>query len=421
MINKIKKQLIVKYTLILTLLLTVVTFGSYFVHRLIVNDAMNDALLDYLNEEVWEAERHAGKTPTEAEFNKINSDVNSIHTFTYWFFGNRLVHAEEPINEEVSFLLQKRMRGNSYQERKIYFENIKHNKTKWYFLLAMQNISINGKIAGKVFVLTNVSPLKKSNKRYVANALLIILLLSALSCLVSNFLAGRAVEQINKFFEKQKRFVSDASHEFRTPLSILLSYTELLELKTGSSEIIKSMKDEILGMSELSGRLLELARSDNDQFELKCEDINLTEIILTLTESLKLSAPDKNITAAAAPDLKICGDRSLLKQLLYILTDNAVKYTAENGCIEISAAAEAENIKITVKDNGLGISEEDRRHIFERFYRAEKSRNRNKGGLGLGLSLAEIIVRHHGGTISVESAEGKGSRFTVILPKAYSC
>ena len=92
MINKIKKQLIVKYTLILTLLLTVVTFGSYFVHRLIVNDAMNDALLDYLNEEVWEAERHAGKTPTEAEFNKINSDVNSIHTFTYWFFGDRLVH-----------------------------------------------------------------------------------------------------------------------------------------------------------------------------------------------------------------------------------------------------------------------------------------------------------------------------------------
>lgn len=129
----------------------------------------------------------------------------------------------------------------------------------------------------------------------------------------------------------------------------------------------------------------------------------------------------QNITAAAAPDLKICGDRSLLKQLLYILTDNAVKYTAENGRIEISAAAEAENIKITVKDNGLGISEEDRRHIFERFYRAEKSRNRNKGGLGLGLSLAEIIVRHHGGTISVESAEGKGSRFTVILPKAYSC
>ncbi len=170
MINKIKKQLIVKYTLILTLLLTVVTFGSYFVHRLIVNDAMNDALLDYLNEEVWEAERHAGKTPTEAEFNKINSDVNSIHTFTYWFFGDRLVHAEEPINEEVSFLLQKRMRGNSYQERKIYFENIKHNKTKWYFLLAMQNISINGKIAGKVFVLTNVSPLKKSNKRYSIRA-----------------------------------------------------------------------------------------------------------------------------------------------------------------------------------------------------------------------------------------------------------
>ena len=78
MINKIKKQLIVKYTLILTLLLTVVTFGSYFVHRLIVNDAMNDALLDYLNEEVWEAERHAGKTPTEAEFNKINS-LSLIH------------------------------------------------------------------------------------------------------------------------------------------------------------------------------------------------------------------------------------------------------------------------------------------------------------------------------------------------------
>ena len=102
---------------------------------------------------------------------------------------------------------------------------------------------------------------------------------------------------------------------------------------------------------------------------------------------------------------------------MYILLDNAIKYTPENGLAEVSVRQCGEAAELVVKDSGIGIPETDREHIFERFYRAEKSRNRNRGGLGLGLSLAEIIVQSHRGTIRVESEEGKGSVFTVILPE----
>lgn len=419
MIEKIKKYLIVKYTLIICLMLAGVAFSCYFLHRHMLQKMMNEALSDYLHEEVWEAEQHLKDGSYGAGFYKINSDVGSIHNFSYWYLGNRLIHAEEPISDEISAELQRRMQNKTYQENKIYNENVKHQKVKWYFRLSMQDVRLSGKTVGRVFVLSNVTPMVKSNKRYAAYAVYTILILSALAYLVGSVLAGRAIEQINKFFEKQKRFVADASHELRTPLSVLLAYTELLERGRFDAAVISDMKEEIIGMSQLSAHLLELARSDNDQLQLKRERFDLAALVRTAVEHQKPFAQEKKIkiTFDGPSALDFAGDKNLLKQLMYILLDNAIKYTPENGLAEVSVRQCGEAAELVVKDSGIGIPETDREHIFERFYRAEKSRNRNRGGLGLGLSLAEIIVQSHRGTIRVESEEGKGSVFTVILPE----
>lgn len=420
MIEKIKRYLILKYTLIIMLMLSGVTFGCYFLHRHMVHRMMNEAMNDYLHEEVWEAEQHLKDGSYDAGFYKINSDVSSVHNFSYWYLGDRLFHAEEPISDEISAELQRRMLSKSYQENKVYSENVKHRKVKWYFRLSMQDIHLNGKTVGRVFVLSNVTPMVKSNKRYAAYAVYTILVLSGLAYLVGSLLAGRAIEQINKFFEKQKRFVADASHELRTPLSVLLAYTELLERSKFDVAVVRDMKEEIIGMSQLSARLLELARSDNNQLQPEKEIFDLSALVCAAVEHWQPFAGKKKIKIKydRSAVAEFSGDKNLIRQLLYILLDNAVKYTPEEGWIEVGASVRGGCAELLVRDSGIGISEHDREHIFERFYRAEKSRNRNQGGLGLGLSLAEIIVQSHNGSISVESTEGSGSLFTVRLPLA---
>ena len=417
MIEKIKKRLINKYTLIIALLLSGVFFSCYLAHRHMVSRTIEAALLDYLDEEAWEAQQHLQKSPDITGMHKINSAANAIHNFTYWYANGKFFHAETPSDDDISAELQKRMLANAYQDNKIYSENIKRNHIKWYFLLTSRNLICNGQKVGRVFVLSNVSPLKWSNKQFIYAAVCAILILSALAYLAGHFLAGRAIEQINKFFEKQKTFVSDASHELRTPLSVLLAYTELLERKN-DPEIVRRMKEEILEMSRLNSILLELARSDNDQIQMQYESFNLSELAAAVLDNIRqISAGKKlklSIDAPAATNIN--ADKNLVKRLLYILTDNAVKYTPDGGAVAITIIPGEKTATICIKDTGIGISATDLPHVFERFFRAEKSRNRNTGGLGLGLPLAEIIVRSHRGKINIASQEGAGTSVTVTLP-----
>ena len=117
------------------------------------------------------------------------------------------------------------------------------------------------------------------------------------------------------------------------------------------------------------------------------------------------------------PDLFLFGDRSKLSQILYNLTDNAIKYSPEEGAIRISLKQEDDNIIWRVRDNGIGIPQEDQEHIFERFYRVDKARGRETGGTGLGLSIVKQMVKMHGGSISVHSIPGQGSEFVVVFPQ----
>ena len=419
MIEKIKKKLVHKYTAVITAMLLIVFSGCYYMYRQIITKSINDTLNDYLLEEVWEAQASLKMNQNKFQIRQNDADINAMNHFTFWFLGDKLISSEESINQDISQKLQQRMLSKNYQENTIYYENVKSNNVKWYFKMMMKNLyNTEGQIIGKVFVLANNTPMKRSSKQYVISILLIISALTGLAWLVGSYLAGRAVKQINIIFDKQKRFVSDASHELRTPLSVLLAYVELLEKQKIAPDVTSEMKNEILGMSKLTSNLLELARSDNNRLRPEYRKFNLTTQTRKIIDNFKPVFKQKklSVTLDAPEDLTINADSGLIKQLLYILIDNAVKYTPENKSIHIRLQQQKNKNILSIRDEGIGISEADQQHIFERFYRAEKSRSRNAGGLGLGLSLADIIVKEHKGHIEVQSAPEKGSCFTFTLP-----
>lgn len=245
---------------------------------------------------------------------------------------------------------------------------------------------------------------------------------------LSYFMSKRAMIPIRQSFERQKKFVADASHELRTPLSILHSSIDVLEMEEGenlsvySRNVMSNMKDEVRRMTRLVGDLLTLARTGSGSPELHSETFDLIPAVEQLVSSTQTLAESKDIelTLHAPSTLMFYGDRERIKQLLYILLDNAMKYMPGKGEVHLSLSLESQDkqssLCIAVRDTGVGIPAEEQQRIFDRFYRVDKNRSRQMGGTGLGLAIAKWIVDAHHGTIKVASKVGKGSTFTVRLP-----
>jgi signal transduction histidine kinase len=231
-------------------------------------------------------------------------------------------------------------------------------------------------------------------------------------------------EQLERMDQSRNQFVSNASHELRTPLTTMKIMLETVmyepdmpqELRT---EFMQDMNHEIDRLSGIVNDLLTLTRIDNESMEMKTETVDVTALTWDTIRMLKPMAEKRkqHLIGNVQPDLTMQGDKLKLNQILYNLTDNAIKYTPEGGNIGIMLTEEEGNIVWRVRDDGIGIPPEDQRHIFERFYRVDKARSRETGGTGLGLSIVKQLVTAHGGTISVYSETGKGTEFTVVLPR----
>ncbi len=416
MIEKIRKKLTIGYTLVIALILSACIIGSYFLYRQKGIGFVRESLNDYLQEEVWEASTQIRAGNLEPEIYDISFSISSPYNFSYWFLDKKLIHAQKPNEDEFAQILLRRLTEKEYQTGKIYYENFKYNKQKWYFWVAKQDLSIEGRPPAEIFVLFNYTPIRHSTKNYIKYAFWVIIATVLVSYLLGNWLVSRSMKYIEIMYQKQKQFVSDASHELRTPLSIMLSYAELLEYKPRDKKLISDIKEEILQLNRLIDNLLSIARYDNHKILLQRERFNLSLLAKETAASVEQTfCRPGEITVSGSKNVVFNGDKGLLRQLLYILLDNAVKYTSENKHITVQTSESKGGVKIVVSDNGRGIAPEDVEHIFERFYRADKSRNAE--GLGLGLSLAELIVGLHGGTITVSSILNKGSEFTVILPQ----
>ncbi len=230
------------------------------------------------------------------------------------------------------------------------------------------------------------------------------------------------IERLQNSFEKQSRFVSDASHELRTPIAVIKGYADLIDQWAKNDpqvleESVAAIRKEANGMAALVEQLLFLARGDNKKLKPQKENFPASGLLHEIVEESKLVAPNHCFEETVPENLRIYADRKLLKQALRALVDNAVKYTPEKGTIQLAASDDDTGVKIHVTDTGIGISENELPKIFDRFYRVDEDRSREKGGSGLGLSIVKWIVDVHGGNISVESEKGKGTSVSIHLPK----
>ena len=229
------------------------------------------------------------------------------------------------------------------------------------------------------------------------------------------------IERMRESYRTQTRFVSDASHELRTPIAVIKGYADMLDRwgKTDEkvlTESIEAIKTESEHMNYLVEQLLFLARGDNGKTKMAFADFDLGQMIREVYEEYVMIDSEHNYRCAAESGIMVYGDISMLKQTARILLDNAKKYTPEGGDVRISAGIEHGEPYFSVQDSGIGIDPDSLPHIFDRFYRADSSRTRGTGGTGLGLAIARWIVGKHGGRFDVLSRENLGSRFKVYLP-----
>ena len=376
----------------------------------IVSRSQNLGTFDFIiiEEYMKEADPHRPNILREA------LDVHYI----VWDNNGRLASLNY-VNQDIIDELFKQSR-KSYNNKSTNFETIKVDDN-YYRVYAQYYKLPNG--AGGVIQVYQSSEID----RYILNQLLLIILSIGLfsiiiSIVLSSFLAKKSLEPVKQSYERQKEFVADASHELRTPLTIIKSNLEVLSLKQNETiaenkKWFDNIDSETLVMTKLVQDLLTLAKMDSNQLSANMEVVNLSLLVEKICEKMSFLAIEKSIDLQSiiADDVFVKGDNDRLEQLFVILIENAIKYTPEGGEIQVNLMTTSDKAFVSVKDTGVGISEEDKDKIFERFYRVDKVRSREQGGVGLGLSIAKWIIDEHKATLEVKSKVDEGSEFIITF------
>jgi two-component system, OmpR family, sensor histidine kinase CiaH len=263
----------------------------------------------------------------------------------------------------------------------------------------------------------------ESMRKLLLSSLVVGLLGLAGFFAVSVFLSGWAVRPVQKAWERQRQFIADASHELKTPLTVILANAGILlahpeETIRAQAKWVENTREEAVRMKTLVDDMLFLAKSDAARAPEPQKPVSLSDILWSAFLPFESLAYEQHITLASdiAPNLQVKGDEGQLRQLAAILLDNACKYAGENGHVSVTLDRARDKARLTFRNGGEPIPAEHLPYIFERFYRADASRARDKGGYGLGLAIALSIVQAHRGEIHAESSLEKGTVFTVLLP-----
>lgn len=265
----------------------------------------------------------------------------------------------------------------------------------------------------------------QSELRLVGVMSFIGVLLGAIVALPAGlFLAGRAMRPIDLAFARQRAFVADASHEFRTPLTLIRATTEYVQRLPDASPTVREelggVLEEIDATSRLVDDLLVLARVDSAELPLRGQRTDLGDLARSVTDAVVPLAEGSGLSLSvfAAPGVLADVDPDRIRQVLRILLDNAIAYTPAGGTIQVRVERHDARARVAVVDTGVGIAPEDQARVFDRFYRADRARTRATGGTGLGLAIARALVQAHRGDIGLTSEPGRGTTVWFTLPLA---
>lgn len=241
-----------------------------------------------------------------------------------------------------------------------------------------------------------------------------LLMVFLLICIFSR----RIMRPVEESYRKQKRFITDAGHELKTPLAITDADATVLEMEVGENEWLSDLKKQTQRMAGLTRDLIYLARMDEGSAKLVMIDFPLSDVVTETAQSFRSRAQlaEKTFDIDVEPMINFFGDEKAIRQLVGILLDNAIKYSNDNGKIKIRLSRQNHKIDLSVYNTADCIKEEDLPRIFDRFYRSDASRNSENGGYGIGLSLAQAIVSAHKGKIQAQSKDGRSMIIKVTLP-----
>ncbi|MGG1572270.1 sensor histidine kinase [Fictibacillus sp. NRS-1165] len=437
LISRTQWRLTMIYTGILMLFLILFMVIVYFLLYGVIVSSQEDQLKKLVDQEVTVIKQKLikGKTPSIQNFVMLSDEQ-----FFYYVVdakGNLLTGDE--LYHHLRPKLYRELEGWNPDPKEIRYENLdisyfvpwkeNPNKRNIDLMMAGRKIYKGNQFIGILYVGKSISNRVELFDWLLNIFAILLIFFSFVAFFISYFMSKRAMSPIIKSYMKQREFAADASHELRTPLSVILSSINALEMEKQlqedefSNSVLSNMKYEVKRMIKLVGDLLTLARSDAENTKLRKEVFDLHELSKKVVHSVETLADEKRITLKlnAPAKLFVYGNSERLDQLLYILLENAIKYSPEEAEVklEISLKNEDKNkmLVILVEDQGIGIKPEERERIFERFYRTDKSRSKQLGGHGLGLAIAKWIVESHSGRIHVEGKSGKGSVFTIKIPQ----
>ena len=246
------------------------------------------------------------------------------------------------------------------------------------------------------------------------NSIIISFFVLGLVTFFSIILSKKAVSPMVQAYEKQNAFITDASHELKTPLAIINTSADVLEMESGQSKWTDNIHKQVSRLNGLIGNLISLTKLE-ELNSLEMLDFSLSDIVEESTNEVKDLALslDKNILVDVEKDISFKGDEKLIRQLVNILLDNAIKYAREKTDIKVKLSRQNRKITLTVENEADNLEVKNYNVLFERFYRADSSRNSKTGGYGIGLSIAQSIVQKHKGKISADSFDGERIVFTV--------
>ena len=230
-------------------------------------------------------------------------------------------------------------------------------------------------------------------------------------------LSKKIVRPVSEAYEKQKRFITDAGHEIKTPLTVIDADTEVLEMECGENEWLSDIRKQTVKLKDLTNSLIYLSKMEENRDEGQKIDFPISDLVEETTGSFEALAVTQNKTfdLEVEPMLTYCGEEKSIQRLVSILLDNALKYSPEGGKISVKFGKVGKNLQLSVYNTAEHVDQKNISHMFDRFYRFDESRNSETGGYGIGLSIARAIVESHKGKITAKSEDGKSMCMTVVL------